>query len=250
MSSLVYGIHAVESLIKTDSASKVIILNKGLNNPQIKSILDLASEKGIKPEVIDHIKQLPERLPRDVTHQGVFAYSLENNQKMYDEKDLKSLLPQDKNAFILILDSVQDPHNLGACIRTAHSAGVDFLVIPKDNSATVNATVKKVACGAAEHLKIVVVTNLSRAIEKLKEQGVWVIGLAGEADESLYDMNLQDSIALVAGSEGKGMRQKTKANCDFLAKLPMYGEVSSLNVSVASGISMYEVVRQRNFVKE
>ncbi len=154
-------------------------------------------------------------------------------------------MPSDKEAFILVLDSVQDPHNFGACIRSAHSAGVDFIVVPKDNSSPINATVKKVACGAAEHTKIVVVTNLARAIETLKKAGVWIIGLAGEADESLYAMNLKDSIALVAGAEGSGMRQRTKASCDFLAKLPMLGEVSSLNVSVATGVALYEGVRQR-----
>ena len=250
MSNLIYGVHAVENLIKAGTADKIFVIKKDSLNPQLEKIIALAFKKNVQVAMIDDVKNLPENISKNITHQSVFACEKEDKQKLYNEKDIESLLPQDKNAFILVLDSVQDPHNLGACIRSAHSAGVDFIVIPKDNSATVNATVKKVACGAAEYTKIVVVTNLARAIEKLKKEGVWIVGLAGETTETLYEMNLCDSIALVLGSEGKGMRQQTKNICDFLAKLPMYGEVSSLNVSVAAGVSMYEVVRQRNFTKK
>jgi 23S rRNA (guanosine2251-2'-O)-methyltransferase len=245
VSSLIYGIHAVDSLVESNQAKEVIVFKKQQNiNSKIEGIIANAELNGIKITFIDNFKALPSRIRKDANHQNIFAIE-KNNFKTYSEKDIKNLIPEDKNAFILILDSVQDPHNFGACIRSAHSAGVDFIIVPKDNSAPINATVKKVACGAAEHTKIVVVTNLARVIEKLKEQGVWVIGLAGEADESLYDMNLSDSIAIIAGAEGSGMRQRTKASCDFLAKLPMFGEVSSLNVSVATGIALYETVRQR-----
>ncbi|API87285.1 23S rRNA (guanosine(2251)-2'-O)-methyltransferase RlmB [Francisella uliginis] len=244
MSSLIYGIHAVDSLVESNQAKEVIVFKKQNVNHKIESIIANAKSKDIKITFVDNFKALPSRIRKDVNHQNIFAIE-KNNFKTYSEKDIESLIPSDKNAFVLILDSVQDPHNFGACIRSAHSAGVDFIIVPKDNSAPINATVKKVACGAAEHTKIIVVTNLARAIEKLKEQGVWIIGLAGEADESLYDMNLSDSIAIIAGAEGSGMRQRTKASCDFLAKLPMFGEVSSLNVSVATGIALYETVRQR-----
>ncbi|MED7818570.1 MULTISPECIES: 23S rRNA (guanosine(2251)-2'-O)-methyltransferase RlmB [unclassified Francisella] len=244
MSNLIYGIHAVDSLVDSDQAKEVIVFKKQNINPKIENIIANAKLKDIKVNFIDNLKLLPSRIKKDANHQNIFAIE-KNDFKTYSEKDIESLIPKDKNAFVLILDSVQDPHNFGACIRSAHSAGVDFIIVPKDNSAPINATVKKVACGAAEHTKIIVVTNLARAIEKLKDQGIWIVGLAGEADESLYDMNLSDSIAIVAGAEGNGMRQRTKASCDFLAKLPMFGEVSSLNVSVAAGIALYETVRQR-----
>lgn len=244
MSNLIYGIHAVDSLVDSDQAKEVIVFKKQNINPKIENIIANAKLKDIKINFIDNLKLLPSRIKKDANHQNIFAIE-KNDFKTYSEKDIESLIPKDKNAFVLILDSVQDPHNFGACIRSAHSAGVDFIIVPKDNSAPINATVKKVACGAAEHTKIIVVTNLARAIEKLKDQGIWIVGLAGEADESLYDMNLSDSIAIVAGAEGSGMRQRTKASCDFLAKLPMFGEVSSLNVSVAAGIALYETVRQR-----
>ena len=245
MNNLTYGIHSVKNLIKTNKANKVVFLIKENINNQVKEILALAKSKNIEVKAINNISELGKNNFKNTVHQGIFAYEKETQQKLYSEKDIDSLVPKDRNAFILILDNIQDPHNFGACIRTAHSSGVDFIVVPKDNSSPVNATVKKVACGAVEHTKIVIVTNLARAIEKLQKLGVWIIGLAGEVNETLYDMNLKDSIALVAGSEGKGMRQKTKAKCDFLVQIPMYGKVSSLNVSVASGISMYEVVRQR-----
>lgn len=244
MSGLIYGIHAVESLVESDQAKEIFVLKKQNTNAKIDSIIESGKARGLEVNYVSSFKDLPARIKKDANHQNIFATE-KSSLKTYSENDIENLLPSDKNAFVLILDSVQDPHNFGACIRSAHSAGVDFIIVPKDNSAPINATVKKVACGAAEHTKIVVVTNLARSIEKLKKLGVWVVGLAGEADESLYDMNLSDSIAIIAGAEGSGMRQRTKASCDFLAKLPMLGEVSSLNVSVATGISLYEAVRQR-----
>ena len=244
MSNLVYGIHATDSLVNANQAKEIFILKKEKANPKVTKIAENAEASSVDVNYIENIKDLPFRIKKGITHQGIFAVE-KIDFKTYGETDLVKLLPTDKEAFILILDSVQDPHNFGACIRSAHSAGVDFIVVPKDNSSPINATVKKVACGAAEHTKIVVVTNLARAIETLKKAGVWIIGLAGEADESLYAMNLKDSIAIVAGAEGSGMRARTKANCDFLAKLPMLGEVSSLNVSVATGVALYEGVRQR-----
>lgn len=244
MSSLVYGIHAIDSLVNANQAKEIFILKKEKANPKVTKIAENAIASDVGVNYIESIKDLPFRIKKGITHQGIFAIEKIDFQT-YGENDLVELLPSDKEAFILVLDSVQDPHNFGACIRSAHSAGVDFIVVPKDNSSPINATVKKVACGATEHTKIVVVTNLARAIETLKKAGVWIIGLAGEADESLYAMNLKDSIALVAGAEGSGMRQRTKASCDFLAKLPMLGEVSSLNVSVATGVALYEGVRQR-----
>ena len=151
-----------------------------------------------------------------------------------------------KPCLILILDGVTDPHNLGACLRSADAAGVDFVVIPKDKNASVTPVVSKVACGAAESMPIVRVTNLARAMDVLKEQGVWIYGAAGEATESLYRLDCKSSIALVMGSEDKGLRHLTREQCDGLFSLPMLGTVSSLNVSVATGICLFEVVRQRS----
>lgn len=247
MKNIIYGVHAVKSAIRAGSVESIIFVSR--DDFQHKEITKLAKKQKLEIKNYKTLEQGELQKYAQENHQGIFAIEQEQgvNNNVFAEDSINNLLPEDKNALILILDNVQDPHNFGACIRSAHSAGVDFIMVPKDNSAPLNATVKKVACGAAEHMPIVVVTNLSRAIEKLKKKNIWVVGLAGEADEYLYNMDLADSVAIVLGSEGSGMRQKTKSNCDFLAKIPMYGEVSSLNVSVATGISLYEAVRQRGF---
>jgi 23S rRNA (guanosine2251-2'-O)-methyltransferase len=145
----------------------------------------------------------------------------------------------------LILDGVTDPHNLGACLRNADAAGVQAIIVPKDNAAQITPTVRKVAVGAVESIPLVQVTNLARTMKHLQQKGVWIIGTAGETDTCLYDVKLTGSLALVMGAEGKGMRRLTREHCDQLVKLPMAGMVSSLNVSVATGICLFEMVRQR-----
>jgi 23S rRNA (guanosine2251-2'-O)-methyltransferase len=144
-----------------------------------------------------------------------------------------------------MLDGVTDPHNLGACLRSADGAGVHAVIVPKDNSVGLTPVVSKVACGAAETIPLVMVTNLTRTLDKLQQKGAWVVGTAGEAEQYIYDLDLIGPMVLVMGAEGAGMRQLTRKQCDFLGKLPMAGEVSSLNVSVATGICLFEVVRQR-----
>ena len=146
---------------------------------------------------------------------------------------------------MLVLDGVTDPHNLGACLRSADAAGVHAVVVPKDNSAELNATARKVASGAAEAIPLVRVTNLARTLKALKEAGLWVVGTTGEADTVLYDQDLTLPVVIVMGAEGAGMRRLTTDACDFLVKLPMVGDVSSLNVSVATGVCLFEAVRQR-----
>ena len=146
---------------------------------------------------------------------------------------------------LLVLDGVTDPHNLGACLRSADAAGVDAVIVPKDKSADLGPTVSKVACGAAEVVPFARVTNIARTLEALKARGVWIYGTAGEAEATLYETDLRGSVALVMGAEGDGMRRLTRELCDYLIKLPMAGTVSSLNVSVATGICLFEVVRQR-----
>jgi len=148
-------------------------------------------------------------------------------------------------ALLLVLDGVTDPHNLGACLRTADAAGVQAVILPKDRSAGLTPVVRKVACGAAEHLPVFAVTNLARALRTLQAAGLWVYGAAGEAEKSLYDVDFTGSVALVLGAEGSGLRRLTREHCDALVKIPMTGSVESLNVSVATGVLLYEVVRQR-----
>jgi len=145
----------------------------------------------------------------------------------------------------VVLDGVTDPHNLGACLRTADAAGATAVIVPKDKSATLTPVVRKVACGAAEVIPLVAVTNLARTLEKLQQRGLWVVGTAGEAEQEIYQQDLTGPLVMIMGAEGKGMRRLTREHCDFLVKLPMSGSVSSLNVSVATGVCLFEAVRQR-----
>ncbi len=162
-----------------------------------------------------------------------------------DESDLRAIVQSADAPLILILDQVTDPHNLGACLRTADAAGVHAVVVPKDHSATLTDTVRHIACGAAETVPFIQVTNLARTMENLKEWGVWLTGTAEEAEKSLYDMDFKGPTGIVMGAEGPGMRRLTGEKCDFLIRIPMQGKVPCLNVSVATGVCLFEVVRQR-----
>ena len=179
-------------------------------------------------------------------HQGVVALiKPRQGDAEVTERDLTQFLSGLDCPLILVLDGVTDPHNLGACLRSADAAGVDAVIVPKDNSAELNAVARKVASGAAEVIPLVRVTNLARILRSLKELGIWVVGTTGEADTLVFDQDLSIPTALVMGAEGPGMRRLTTEACDFLVKLPMAGDVSSLNVSVATGICLFEAVRQR-----
>lgn len=162
-----------------------------------------------------------------------------------DEHDLMRIVAETEIPFILILDCVQDPHNLGAILRTADGAGVHAVVAPKDKAVGITETVRRVSVGAADHVPFVQVTNLARTMEQLKEAGVWFVGTSDRAEKTLYELDLRGPLALVLGAEEKGMRRLTEENCDFLAKLPMAGKVECLNVSVATGVCLFEAVRQR-----
>ncbi len=164
---------------------------------------------------------------------------------MYEEGDLPMLLDEIESPLVLILDCIQDPHNLGACLRTADAAGCACVVMPKDKSAPITETVVRVSCGGAHSVPLVRVTNLARAMEKLKELGVWLVGTADESEKSIYDMDLKGGIGIVMGAEGEGMRRLTGEHCDFLVRIPMGGKVPCLNVSVATGVCLFEAVRQR-----
>jgi 23S rRNA (guanosine2251-2'-O)-methyltransferase len=243
---LVFGIHAVKALM--DAAPERFIelwLLKGREDERVMPIINLSRKYGISTQLV-HRKVLDEKTEGE-KHQGVVARVKPG--KTLTEADLDDIVQQaerkGQEPFFLILDGVTDPHNLGACLRNADAAGVQAIIVPKDNAAKVTSVVRKVAVGAAESVPLVQVTNLSRTMKALQQMGVWIIGTAGETDTCLYDVKLSGPMALVMGAEGKGMRRLTRENCDQLVKLPMAGEVSSLNVSVACGICLFEIVRQR-----
>ena len=163
-----------------------------------------------------------------------------------DEAELIPLIEQADNPLVLVLDQVQDPHNLGACLRTADGAGVTAVVAPKDQSVKINDTVRRIACGAAETVPFFMVTNLARTMVRLQEAGVWLTGTADEATQSLYEVDFTGPTGIVMGAEGKGMRRLTEEKCDHVVKFPMLGKVECLNVSAATAVCLYEVLRQRN----
>ncbi len=175
----------------------------------------------------------------------------ENTQAVpsLDEDDLMQLIADKKDPFVLILDCVQDPHNLGAILRTADGAGVHAVVAPKDKAVGITETVRRISVGAADHVPFVQVTNLARTMEHLKKAGLWLVGTTDHTDKSLYDLDLKGPLALVLGAEEKGMRRLTEENCDFLARIPMAGKVECLNVSVSAGVCLFEAVRQRSLAK-
>jgi 23S rRNA (guanosine2251-2'-O)-methyltransferase len=240
----VYGVHAVAALLNSKHrTTRKLFLSQERMDSKIKTILEKANQLAV---VVEHLSvQNMNKRFADYVHQGVVAQA--SALPDYSERDLESLLTAAKKpALILILDSVTDPHNLGACLRSADAVGVDFVIIPKDKSASITPVVSKVACGAAESVPVVRVTNLARTMELLKEQGVWIYGAAGEATCSLYQIPVKDNMAVVLGAEGEGLRRLTRERCDELFSLPMMGSVESLNVSVATGVVLYEILRSRS----
>ncbi len=239
----IFGLHAVTSLLNRNPGRvRRLLVQQGRGDERLQSVLDKAAVQGIK--VVEEPRQLLDQRAGGGRHQGVIAEC--EPLKALNEKGLGPLLDFAGEApLVLVLDGVTDPHNLGACLRTADAAGVTVVIAPKDKSAPLNATVAKVACGAAEVVPYVQVTNLARTLQSLQERGIWITGTAGEADGSVYEVDLTGPQALVMGAEGKGLRRLTRENCDQLISIPMAGEVSSLNVSVATGVCLFEMVRQR-----
>jgi len=239
----VIGIHAVAELLaqRPDSVSRLLI-QSGRSDKRINEIRELAASANVTIE--ERSKEAFEREFEGV-HQGVAATARFENSSLSEKSLFELIKGLDHPPLLLVLDGVTDPHNLGACLRSADAAGVDAVIIPKDRSVGLNATVRKVACGAAETVKLVSVTNLARCLDKLKEEGIWLVGAADQADSSLYEQDLAGAIALVMGSEGSGLRRLTQESCDFLVSIPMAGALSSLNVSVATGVCLYEARRQR-----
>ncbi|MGP0855960.1 23S rRNA (guanosine(2251)-2'-O)-methyltransferase RlmB [Serratia sp. CY84636] len=242
MSEIIYGIHAVKALLERDPQRflEVFIL-KGREDRRLQPLIAELEATGIVIQVAS--RQWLDDKVEGAVHQGIIARVREGRQ--YQENDLPGLLESVETPFLLVLDGVTDPHNLGACLRSADAAGVHAVIVPRDRSAQLNATAKKVACGAAENVPLIRVTNLARTLRLLQEMNVWVMGTAGEADHTLYQSKMTGPMALVMGAEGEGMRRLTREHCDELISIPMAGTVSSLNVSVATGICLFEAVRQR-----
>lgn len=240
---LLTGIHAVEAALNHDVGNLVeLYIETGTQNARVKELGDRARELGVKPHARD--RAALDRMTGGARHQGVVARY--NAPAPLPESALIELAQKaGSEALFLVLDGVTDPHNFGACLRSAEAAGVTAVVMPKDRAVGVTPTVRRASAGAADRVAIVAATNLSRTLKSLKDAGVWLVGLVGETDRSIHAVDLNGPIAIVLGSEGEGLRRLTREACDFLARIPMRGEVESLNVSVATGIVLFEALRQR-----
>lgn len=242
---LIYGLHAVTAALQYEPEPvRGLWVERQRRDRRIQAVLDQATAQGIAVHLADRAEL--DRLTGTGRHQGIAA-RLTVRQQTRSEADLPTLLTAAAGPpLLLVLDGVQDPHNLGACLRSAAAAGVHAVLAPADRSASLNATVRKVACGAAEIVPLITVTNLARALRDLQAQGLWIVGAAGEAADSLYEVDFTPPTAIVLGGEEKGLRRLTREVCDRLAGIPMAeGGVESLNVSVATGIFLFEARRQR-----
>src|SRR3989344_2318060 len=240
---ILFGFHSVLGRIRQHPESvQEVCYDKTRNDARMLEMLKIVEQKGVRIMQMD--KERLDGLANRGRHQGVIARVIDAPMPYMDIHDiLESDL--DEPALFLILDGVEDPHNLGACLRVADAMGVHAVIAPKDRAVGLNATVRKVACGAAETVSFIAVTNLARTMRELKDAGVTLVGAAAEADSDLFSSNLTGPIALVLGAEGTGLRRLTAETCDALVSIPMFGTVESLNVSVASGICLYEARRQR-----
>ncbi|GAB2637876.1 23S rRNA (guanosine(2251)-2'-O)-methyltransferase RlmB [Vibrio panuliri] len=237
-----YGIHAVKAVLDREPERFIeAFVLKGRQDERLLPILNELQRCGVSIQQM--VRKTLDDKAQGANHQGIIARV--KPAKQLNENDLDDILAQHEQPLLLVLDGVTDPHNLGACLRNADAAGVAAVIVPKDRSAPMTATVSKVACGAAEIVPLIRVTNLARTMRSLQEQGVWFVGTAGEATHDIYQAKLTGKLAIVMGAEGDGMRRLTRETCDDLIKIPMAGTVSSLNVSVASGICLFEAVRQR-----
>lgn len=236
---LIYGIHAVESALEHNCESVLgIWMLQGRKDKKVQGVIKLAQRHGVSIEAISSDKM--NRKCPDANHQGVIA-NIRSTRK--NVVALEDVLEKEK-LLLLILDGVQDPHNIGACLRTADAAGVDAVLVSKNRSPGLTAVMRKVASGAAETVPYIQVSNLARAMQQLRDDNVWIIGTSGETETSIFDISAAPRMAVVMGSEGKGMRRLTRENCDELVSIPMQGTVESLNISVAAGISLFEVRRK------
>lgn len=239
---LIFGLHPAQAALRSDP-SRILEawVQEGRLDQRMSELLQHLQTQGIPTQTV--ARKTLDKLSQAGRHQGIVLRC--KAAPVLDEVDLLALLKERADALLLVLDGVQDPHNLGACLRSADAAGVTAVIIPRDRAGGLTPAVRKVACGAAESVPLIQVTNLARCLQQLQAEGVWLVGLAGAAETCLYDIDLRGALALVLGAEEKGLRRLTREQCDRLAYLPMAGQVDSLNVSVASGICLFEAVRQR-----
>ena len=241
--NFVYGLHAINGVLERAPERLLELwIAQPRDDARTRELRDRATSAGVHVQSVGG--EALAKLVGDVAHQG--AVAAVRPLKGWDEHDLIAALSQmAEDPLLLILDGVTDPHNLGACLRTAEAAGAHAVLIPKDRAAAVDGVVRKVAAGAAEFVPVASVTNLARTIDMLKERGIWVVGADEGAPQTLYAADLKRPLGLVLGAEGGGMRRLTRERCDFLVRIPMAGQVESLNVSVAAGVALFEARRQR-----
>jgi len=235
-----HGIHAVTEALKAyPEKIERICVDRGQKNPRIQAIIELARQKGVRIAFED--KSWMDRKTEGARHQGVLCYAA-----AMDTYDSEDILEQAKSpGLLVVLDGIEDPHNLGAVLRSAEAAGVDGVFLPKHRSANLSATVVKASAGAASHVKVARIPNVAQLIESLKKKGYWVVGLDADADKPIWDADLTVPTVLILGNEGSGLHRLVRKKCDFVVSLPVFGKVGSYNVSVAAGMALYEVVRQR-----
>lgn len=246
MIKIIYGFHTVyEFFISNPLNFRKIYIFKNYKNKRLLKIIQNAKKIGVTIDLVD--RKFLNNIAKNSKHQGILAEIY--FEKKYNEKKIDSIILNEKFVFFLILDCITDSRNLGACIRTANAVGVNAVIVPKNNSAALNSICKKVACGATEYTPLIKVKNLSRTIFNLKKKNIKIIGTSENSKLSLYKTNLTGSIAIVMGRENKGIRKLTLSFCDNLISIPTVGKISSLNVSVASAVCLFEAFRQRNLIK-
>ena len=241
MAELIFGLHAVTAALRAGSLGQ-LWADRQRQDARLRRLLDEAAAAGVTVHEAD--KATLARLSHGARHQGVVAEPLAASHAPRP-RELDSLLDDTPEPLLLVLDGVQDPHNLGACLRSADAAGVHAVIAPGDRAVGLTPTVRKVASGAAETVAFYPVTNLARQLRELQQRGIWIVGTADDTGDSLYDCDLRGPLALVMGAEERGLRRLTREYCDRLVRIPMAGSVSSLNVSVATGVVLFEAVRQR-----
>lgn len=239
----IFGFHSIESILKSNPELVLnVLIQNERKDKRINELINTLSSQKISYSFAD--KVFLDKISKGELHQGVIS-SVIPPSILNEESFIQSITRFNQNSLILILDSIQDPRNLGACLRSANAAGVSHVIINKDGSAPINSLVHRTSAGAINSLEIFHVTNLSRIIQQIKKRDIWVVGLDGNTESSIYNVNLIGSIAIVVGSEGKGIRSLIKKNCDQIVSIPMAGNIESLNVSVATAIALFESKRQR-----
>ncbi len=242
--SWIVGINPVEGALSNDAGRvREVLVEQGQRNARVLELAERA--KALKIPVQQRAREQLDKLAGEARHQGIVA--LYEAPPLAHENDLAALLERDgADTLVLVLDGVTDPHNLGACLRSAAAANVTAVIVPKDRAVGLTPVVRRASAGGADRVPLIAVTNLARTLRELKEAGVWITGLAGDTETSLYSVDFKGPVALVLGSEGEGMRRLTREHCDFVVRIPMPGSMESLNVSVATGVVLFEALRQRS----